>query len=121
MNRSQRYWMRCAALRTLASNSPALALFAIFALGAVLFVAGSLISRRQHKRAAAVPTAVTWTHALVAGDETPTPELRLDMIERLALVGAPWSVDALNAAMSEERDPLLRDAAERALLVISSR
>ena len=77
----------------------------------------------------AAPTAVVrsltpmlpWTHAVAETDEELDPAMRLDIIERLAMVGAPWCVDALNAAIRGERDEALRDAADRALLVIACR
>jgi hypothetical protein len=52
-------------------------------------------------------------------DETLTQTdapLRIDMIERLALLGNTWSRDVLQQAEAEERDPAVRRAIETALL-----
>lgn len=65
--------------------------------------------------------ALPWTHAVAETDEELDPAMRLDIIERLAMVGAPWCTDALNAAVRDEPDEALRDAADRALLVIACR
>ena len=45
----------------------------------------------------------------------------MDLIERLAIVAQPWCVDLLTLALKEETDTVVRDAAERALLVIGAR
>ena len=122
MNRWQRYWMRCAAPRTLPSTSSAFFVLAlIFVLGAAVFVAGTLLTRRQKAPPVPVPVTITWTRELIPDDDVPAADLRLDMIERLAIVGAPWCVETLKAALNEESDPLIHDAADRALLVIASR
>ena len=57
----------------------------------------------------------------MSGHEALSWELRIDIIERLALVAQPWCVDLLARALQEEIDPAVRDAAERALLVIAAR
>ncbi|HKE37189.1 MAG TPA: hypothetical protein VKB39_07150 [Candidatus Baltobacteraceae bacterium] len=38
----------------------------------------------------------------------------MDLIERLALIGQPWCIDALRAATKEERDPQVRKAIDTA-------
>jgi hypothetical protein len=40
---------------------------------------------------------------------------RIDFVERLALVGAPWCVEVLHAAQRDERDPSVRKAIQMAL------
>ena len=63
---------------------------------------------------------VTWTRAF--GDEGKLDyTTRIDMIERLAMIGEPWCIDALEQALHEERDARVHKAAENALLVIKSR
>ena len=69
---------------------------------------------------AAAPV-ITWTREITGDDERLAWELRIDAIERLALVGQPWCVDLLTQALDQESDPVVRDAAERALIVIGSR
>ncbi len=83
-------------------------LVAIFVLGAILFALGTLLVRRER---------------LAREDTTPvlSQEDRLDMIERLVIVGQPWCVDELRAILARDPDPVVRDAADAALLVIGSR
>jgi hypothetical protein len=95
--------------RRLHSNRAGLIfLVAIFVLGAILFALGTLLVRRER---------------LAREDTTPilSQEDRLDMIERLVMVGQPWCVEELRAILERDPDPLVRDAAESALLVIGSR
>ncbi|MGB6985049.1 MAG: hypothetical protein WBD74_03635 [Candidatus Aquilonibacter sp.] len=83
-------------------------LVAIFVLGAILFALGTLLVRRER---------------FAREDSTPilSQEDRLDMIERLVIVGQPWCVDELRKIISTDPNPLVRDAADAALLVIGSR
>lgn len=70
----------------------------------------------------AVPVAaLSWTHDVTGDREGIEPELRVDMIERLAMVGLPWCEKLLERAVAEDDDALVRDAAERALLVVRAR
>lgn len=117
--------MRCAAPLTLPSSNPALEIFAaLFLIGAALFAAGTWLTRRQLPQT--VPNeppaaAITWTRAVSGTDDSLPWELRLDLIERLAIVGQPWCADTLTRALAEETDPVVLDAADRALLVILAR
>ncbi len=121
MNRSLQCWRHCAAPRTLLSNSPAVEIFAgLFFVGAALFALGTWLTRRTQQQPETSPGPITWTQQ-IAGPEPLPWELRLDIIERLAIVAQPWCVDLLNQALKEETDPVVRDAAERALLVIGAR
>jgi hypothetical protein len=83
-------------------------LVAIFVLGAILFALGTLLVRRERR---------------AQEDTTPilSREDRLDMIERLVIVGQPWCVDELRAILERDPDPLVRDAADAALMVIGAR
>lgn len=95
--------------RRLHSNRAGLILLvAIFVLGAILFALGTLLVRRER---------------LAREDTTPilSQEDRLDMIERLVIVGQPWCVDELRAILERDPDPLVRDAADAALMVIGAR
>ncbi|MBV8490454.1 MAG: hypothetical protein JO199_07995 [Candidatus Eremiobacteraeota bacterium] len=100
----------------------------IFVGGAGLFALGTLIVARVRERAwkssYAAPShtlpssaeAMRWTEALGA----PPGELlevadRVDMIERLAILGEPWCKDVLHDAAREERDPVVIAAVDEAL------
>lgn len=79
-----------------------------FVLGAIIFALGTLLVRRERiARESAAPSM--------------SQEDRLDMIERLVMVGQPWCVDELRAMLNNDSDPAVRDAADAALLVIGSR
>ncbi len=88
-------------------------ILALFLLGAILFVVGTLLRRET-----APPLALA---------EAPSPEaeldleLRIDRVERLAIVGQPWCVEELNEIRSDDPDATVREAADAALLVIAAR
>lgn len=48
-------------------------------------------------------------------------ELRIDMIERMAIVGQPWCVEQLQEIRANDSSELIRNAADDALLVIAAR
>ena len=103
--------MRCAAPRILLSNNPAALVFlGVFGVGTLFFVLGSVLVRMQ-QRARQTPSNI--------------PELsldvRLDYIERLAIVGAPWCLAELETVHASDPDPTVRDAAAAAIVVIRSR
>lgn len=115
--RSRRSSTRCAAQRTLLSNnSVTLVLIGIGIAGAILFIIGTLISR---ERAAQTTQAAPLTPATAepAVDVT----TRLDLIERLVIVGQSWCVEQLNTIRDTDPDESVREAAAAALLVIGSR
>ena len=86
------------------SNNPGLlALVVVFIAGALLFALGTFMVRREKQA------------------QTPTVLLRLDQIERLALVGQPWCVEQLEREFLTDRDVDVRNAAEDALVVIRAR
>jgi hypothetical protein len=104
----------------LLSNNPALSIFLVlFLIGAVLFVAGSLIAQADRRRAQSPAhvssAALTWTHAVAGTKDALGDDTRLDLIDRLAIIGEPWCVDALREAVAQEENPAIRNAAERAL------
>ena len=90
----------------------------------MLFALGSWMARRTPGATVApapAPPAPPWTREVAPSDEPLTVAQRFEVIERLALVGAPWCIRALEDAVDRESEPELRDAAERALLVIACR
>ncbi len=67
------------------------------------------------------PAGDAWAREL-GGSNGPVDEpTRMDMIERLAIVGQPWCVQALVQARAEDDDAQIREAADAALLVIGAR
>ncbi|HTU82650.1 MAG TPA: hypothetical protein VMF61_11005 [Candidatus Acidoferrales bacterium] len=62
------------------------------------------------------PAPLQWVKSIGVTEEHPIDaELRVDMIERLGLLGEPWCEDALRAASHEERDPHVSEAIAAAL------
>jgi hypothetical protein len=89
------------------SNRAGLIFFvALFIAGAILFAIGTLLIRRDR--------SVREQEAMPSVD-------RLEMIERLVMVDQPWCVDELHRIATSDSDPVVREAAEAALLVIGSR
>ena len=98
----------------LSNNTAHLVIISIGIVGAILFIIGSLI---QRERNAQVATA--------AEMQLTQPELdletRLDLVERLAMVGQPWCVEQLAKIRDSDPDGTVREAAEAGLLVIGAR
>ena len=117
MKRSRRSLTRCAAQRTLLSNNPLAVLFvALLIAGAVLFLIGSMFVReREARQAQTQPVAETSAEPLV------DVATRIDMVERLAMVGQSWCIEQLDKIRNEDPDELVREAADAALMVIASR
>lgn len=103
MTRSRTWLARCAVRRILLSSNPLAAILALlFLVGALFYFAGALIARRTSAREAI--------------------ELRIDMVERLMLVGQPWCVEDLERIRGDDReDAVVRDAADAALIAITAR
>lgn len=94
------------------SNSVGIALLAVFLIGAILFIIGTMVAReRDSGPAYSSPSAI---------DEA-SIDLRIDQVERLAIVGQPWCVEELEGICRNDDSPIIRDAAEAALIVIGAR
>lgn len=57
----------------------------------------------------------TWLRELVSDDDALDEALRLDMVERLAIIGEPWSLELLARAAQEDDAAAVRDAAQAAI------
>jgi biopolymer transport protein ExbD len=105
----------------LPSTSDHLGVFvvALFLVGAIVFVIGTILRRES-------PAPVAGPEARLAVPEPaqeaePSLEVRVDRVERLAIVGEPWCVEELEAILRNDSDEVVRDAADAALLVIAAR
>ncbi len=121
MTRSGKSSKRCAVQRTLLSSNPlALTLVALFIVGAIVFVIGTMLSREREARVIqAQPVAVQTV-------QTPAEPVldvsgRMDLIERLVMVGQPWCTEQLITIRNEDPDDSVREAADAALMVIGAR
>jgi hypothetical protein len=104
----------------LSSSSPYVVFGFVFTVGAASFVAGSLLLRAAKDEPP--PVAVSdWTTDVIGDDRRLDAAERVDIVERLAMIGQPWCIDTLEAALAQERDAQVRDAVERALLVMRAR
>ncbi|MEO9169820.1 MAG: hypothetical protein ABI282_06415 [Candidatus Baltobacteraceae bacterium] len=107
--------------RTLHANNSALTILGVvFLAGAALFALGSWFARKTPASVGSPhgsPRA-TWVERVTESSEPLGIDARMDLIERLAIVGQPWCSEALQAALDEERDPAVRDAAQRALSTV---
>lgn len=100
----------------LSSNALTLTLVAVFIIGAILFVIGTMIARERQAHT---------IEAKPVNESQAEPKLdvaaRMDMVERLAMVGQPWCVDQLDKIRREDPDESVREAADAALMVIGAR
>lgn len=88
---------------------------------AVAAIAFAIVTIYMRARAIENYTAVpTWPQGLGYDNGAPCDwTARVDVIERLAIIGEPWCLDALRTASTEERDPRVRKAIEHALKSLS--
>ena len=122
------------------SSSTSLVLGIVFIVGAALFVVGTIILRRIQERQdyysyqsepdaplspiappePAKPVTLQW-YKIFTGDDSGVPNApeRLDMIERLAMLGEPWCIDTLKQAAAEESDATISNAVRSALQALS--
>jgi hypothetical protein len=105
------------------ANSPGfLILLVVFVFGALVFALGTAMVRRPVVPTPSAPEAATpWTADLAGTNDLLHVSLRIDMVERLAMIGEPWCVTMLERAQAEDADQTVRDAADSALLVIGAR
>ena len=85
----------------LSNNPEILVVLGVFAIGALFFALGTYLVRTQ-------------THAAPL-------DLRIDYVERLAIVGQPWCLDELETLRASDPDAMVRAAADAAIVVIRSR
>ncbi len=97
------------------AGSPYLVLVLLLATGAALYGLGTLLVRSANREPPAEPGAQPWTAAVAGTDDALDSATRIDMIERLALVGEPWCIAAIKAAAETDDDAPVRDAAARVL------
>ena len=108
--------MRFAVRRTLlSSSSPYIAFGIIFLAGAGIFTAGSLMLRSAERGPS---LGITWTRSVIGDDKMLDVASRVEIVERLELIGQAWCADALEAALGEEHDVRVRTAVERALRAV---
>lgn len=50
--------------------------------------------------------------------EQPNASERIAIVQRLAVVGSDWCIEALESALADEQDPAVRDAVWNALLAL---
>ena len=118
MTRSGRSSKRCVVQRTLLSTNPlANILLALFLVGAIVFVIGAMLSRERRAHAVEAEPVAPKVHA------EPTLDVadRIDLVERLVMVGQPWCIEQLDTLRREDPDESVREAADAALMVIGSR
>lgn len=105
--------MHCARLRKLSSISWDIAIGLAFVVGLLLFGISSSILRSE--RQTPPSTEPGWPKLVDESLAQSDKQLRLDMIERLGIVGTGWSQNILEQARHEERDPEVLSAIERVL------
>ena len=119
--RSARCSTRCALQLTLPASWD-IAIIVAFVVGLLLYGIGTSMLRSSREPApVSAPvrtparTRVAWPR-LVDDSLTDTdPELRLDLVERLSIIGEPWCVEILRHAGETEDDPDVKSAISVAL------
>ncbi len=115
---------RCVAQSSLSPTNPALVVFAaVFVLGALFFTLGTILVRAQPRTIVHDEPEVLelWIADVVGTPHALDVAARLDILERLAIVGEAWCVAALQRAATEDQDVSLREAADAALTVVRAR
>lgn len=97
------------------NNSGTLFFFAILLIGAIVFIIGTMLRREREAQRQPVVEAAPVAHPEL------DVETRLDLVERLAMVGQQWCVQQLNTIRDTDPDASVREAADAALLVIGAR
>ncbi len=117
------------------AGSPYLILALLLVAGAALYGLGTLLVRSANSEAPVEPgtqaetgaaagtgasapsteRGASWTGLVTGTDDAFDRATRIDMIERLALVGEPWCIAAIKAAAETDEDAAVRNAAGRAL------
>jgi hypothetical protein len=93
----------------LPSNSLLLVFGVVFAIGAVVFGIGTSLLRTRDADESPQPS---WTFDVAGGEEL-TPDERIELIERLALVAQPWCDELIERAAREDRDARVQRVAKR--------
>jgi hypothetical protein len=104
--------------RTLLPSNPlALFLVVLFIAGAIIFVIGTMLTRERQAR------AIEAQHASRPSQAEPALDVagRIDLVERLVMVGQPWCIEQLDTIRREDPDESVREAADAALMVIGAR
>jgi len=84
----------------------------------LLFALGTFLVRREREAQAPLVTPSPSTELKTGSADI---EIRLDQIERLAMVGEPWCIYELKENYFNDPDERIRNAAEDAMLVIRAR
>jgi hypothetical protein len=113
MTRSARCSTRYAPRRKLSTNVD-IAILVAFVVGLLLYGIGTsmLRSLRVHN---GDRKGVTWPQLVDESLTSANSDLRLDLVERLGIIGQPWCDDILRQAVQQESDSKVREAILRAL------
>lgn len=65
----------------------------------------------------AAPAPITWTAAVTGSDDQLDVETRIDIIERLALVGEPWCMEVLRDAVQLDPSEEVRATAKAVIII----
>jgi hypothetical protein len=91
------------------STSVDIAILVAFVVGLLLYGIGTSMLRSQRAQSPNVK-AVTWPRLVDESLNDADPQLRLDIVERLGIIGEPWCADILHQAMEQEDDAGVKSA-----------
>lgn len=92
----------------------------LFAGGTILYAAGKIYSHARFLVPNGRAAQPTWMEAAgIEQGESCDVAARIELVERLALLGQPWCLDVLQTAQRDERDPSVRKAIKSARTTLS--
>jgi hypothetical protein len=92
----------------------------VFAGGTILYAASKIYSHARSLVPGDGAAQPTWMEAAgIDESELCDAVARIELVERLALVGQPWCVELLHTALRDERDRFVRTAIKTALETLS--
>ncbi len=96
------------------STNVDIAIAVAFVVGLLLYGIGTSMLRSLHIQNGNGTTA-SWPRLVDESLTNADRQLRLDIVERLSIIGEPWCVDILRQAMKDENDADIRSAISNAL------
>lgn len=109
---------RCAPQLTLPASWD-IAIAVAFVVGLLLYGIGTSMLRSTREPTPVIvtdqPSLVTWPCLVDESLSDAGPDLRLDLVERLSIIGQPWCVEILKQALVQENDASVKDAVGAAL------
>jgi hypothetical protein len=96
------------------STNVDIAIVVAFVVGLLLYGIGTSMMRSMRAQTGNGKTSA-WTQLVDESLKDADPQLRLDIVDRLSIIGEPWCVDVLRQAFKDENDAGVKAAISSAL------